>query len=46
MTSAVLRAAMPLCLLFAAVCLDFEGGADVPRLDTQGVDPLARKAAV
>lgn len=45
-TSAVLRAAMLLCLLFAAVRLDFGGGADVPKLDTQVLDSLARNAAI
>lgn len=45
-TSANLCAAMFLCLLFAAVHLDFGGGAGVPKLDTQLLDSLAQKAAV
>lgn len=35
-----------LCHMMAAVCLDFGGGAEVPKVDTQVLDSLARKDAM
>lgn len=32
--------------LFAALCLDFGGGTEAPRLDAQGLGSLARKAVI
>lgn len=45
-TPANLHATLGLCLLFAAVHLDFGGGTEVPKLDTQLLDSLAQKASI